>query len=150
MALQLLGVRVGLGTQLGLTVLVLGALLCLGGSAAVRLAAGRLAVDAAAAATQTDWGQAMVFVFLAYGGWSDAATLSAELRDAQRRCCGRCSGAALVMGFYLLANWAYVQVLGLAGLARSEAPASELMRVVFGNGRSSPWSRACPSRRCRS
>ncbi|MFO1228258.1 APC family permease [Roseateles sp.] len=133
-ALQLLGVRVGLGTQLGLTVLVLGALLCLGGSAAVRLAAGRLAVDAAAAATQTDWGQAMVFVFLAYGGWSDAATLSAELRDAQRGVLRALLwGLALVMGFYLLANWAYVQVLGLAGLARSEAPASELMRVVFGN-----------------
>ena len=103
----------GLGTQLSLTVLVLGALLCLGGSAAVRLAAGRLAVDAAAAATQTDWGQAMVFVFLAYGGWSDAATPRPSCGTAQRACCERCSGAWPWMGFYLLANWAYVQVLGL-------------------------------------
>ena len=130
--------------------LVLGALLCLGGSAAVRLAAGRLAVDAAAAATQTDWGQTMVFVFLAYGGWSDAATLSAELRDAQRSVLRALLWGLALMGFYLLANWAYVQVLGLAGLARSEAPASELMRVVFGRRRSWPWWPACPSRRCRS
>jgi amino acid transporter len=131
--LQCLGVRVGLGTQLGLTVLVLGALLSLGTAAGMHAVAGQPALDARAATTAVDWGQAMVFVFLAYGGWSDAATLSAELRDERRGVLRALLwGLGLVMGVYLLANWAYVRVLGLAGLARSEAPAAELMRVVLG------------------
>ena len=29
-------------------------------------------------------GTALVFIFLAYGGWSDAATLAAEMRDGER------------------------------------------------------------------
>jgi len=43
-------------------------------------------------------------------------------------------GLGLVMAAYLLANWAYVRVLGLPGLARSEAPAAEAMRLAFGRG----------------
>ncbi|MEL4179402.1 APC family permease [Roseateles sp. PN1] len=133
--LNLLGVRVGLGTQLGLTTVVLGGLLLLGLGAGVQVWAGHapqtpLVVDDPA---RHNWGQAMVFVFLAYGGWSDAATLSAEMRD-QRSGIKRALwwGLLLVSGLYLLANWAYLQVLGLDGLARSEAPAAALMLAVFG------------------
>jgi basic amino acid/polyamine antiporter, APA family len=82
-----------------------------------------------------DWGTAMIFVFLAYGGWSDAATLSAEMRDAKHGIVkALLIGLALVMGLYLLANWAYLQGLGLAGLAASAAPAADLMRAAFGRG----------------
>jgi amino acid transporter len=41
-------------------------------------------------------------------------------------------GLAIVAALYLLANWAYLQGLGLDGLAQSEAPAAELMRKAFG------------------
>mgnify|MGYP003346563786 CR=1 FL=1 len=41
-------------------------------------------------------------------------------------------GLGLVMGLYLLANWAYLRVLGVAGLAASDAPAAALMRTAFG------------------
>jgi basic amino acid/polyamine antiporter, APA family len=131
--LNLLGVRVGLGTQLGLTALVLAGLLLLAFSA--QQLGDRAAATQGAATATADWGTAMVFVFLAYGGWSDAATLSAEMRD-DRRGIARALllGLGVVMALYLLANWAYVRVLGLPGLARSEAPAAELMRVVFGRG----------------
>jgi amino acid transporter len=37
-----------------------------------------------------------------------------------------------VTGLYLLANASYLRGLGLDGLARSEAPAAELMRLAFG------------------
>ncbi|MFG6432712.1 APC family permease [Roseateles sp. LYH14W] len=132
-ALNLLGVRVGLGTQLGLTALVLAGLLLLGGGAAARQLAGQPAATQGAATATADWGTAMVFVFLAYGGWSDAATLSAEMRDPRRGIVrALLLGLGVVMALYLLANWAYVSLLGLPGLARSEAPAAEAMRLAFG------------------
>jgi len=130
--LNLLGVRVGLGTQLGLTTLVIAGLLLLGLAAGVHH---QPPATQGAATADTDWGTAMVFVFLAYGGWSDAATLSAEMRDERRGIVkALLLGLGLVMGLYLLANWAYVSVLGLPGLARAEAPAAELMRIAFGRG----------------
>jgi basic amino acid/polyamine antiporter, APA family len=133
--LNLLGVRVGLGTQLGLTSLVIAGLLLLGCAAGAQQLAGRPPATQGAATTATDWGTAMVFVFLAYGGWSDAATLSAEMRDDKRGIVrALLLGLGTVMALYLLANWAYVRVLGLPGLAHSEAPAAELMRAAFGRG----------------
>ena len=131
--LNLLGVRVGLGTQLGLMGVVIAGLLLLGLGAGAQQLAGLPPATQGAATATPDWGMAMVFVFLAYGGWSDAATLSAEMRDPRRGIVrALLLGLGLVMGLYLLANWAYVRVLGLPGLARSEAPAAELMRLAFG------------------
>ncbi|WP_457418981.1 APC family permease [Roseateles sp. P5_E7] len=131
--LNLLGVRVGLGTQLGLTTLVIAGLLLLGAGAGAHQLAGQAAATQGAAASEADWGTAMVFVFLAYGGWSDAATLSAEMRDPRRGIArALLLGLGVVMVLYLLANWAYVSVLGMPGLARSEAPAAELMRLALG------------------
>lgn len=134
--LNLLGVRVGLGTQLGLTSLVLAGLMLLGAGAARVSLQGLPPATQASGAGMPDWGLAMVFVFLAYGGWSDAATLSAEMKDARRGIVrALLLGLGLVMGLYLLANWAYVRVLGLPGLAASPAPAAELMRQALG-----PWA----------
>jgi len=134
--LNLLGVRVGLGTQLGLMLVVLAGLLALGLGAGSALLAGHAPLAPLAVVTdpaRQDWGMALVFVFLAYGGWSDAATLSAEMRDPQRGIVrALLLGLGLVMGLYLLANWAYLRVLGLDGLAQSEAPAAQLMRACFG------------------
>lgn len=133
--LNLLGVQVGLGTQLGLTSLVLVGLLLLGVGAGVQEGRGLPPALPHTGAAVPDWGLAMVFVFLAYGGWSDAATLSAEMKDERRGIVrALLIGLGLVMGLYLLANWAYVRVLGLSGLAASPAPAADLMRIVFGRG----------------
>lgn len=133
-ALNLAGVRVGLGTQLGLMSVVLGGLALLGG-AGMSLGDMPPQTPLSTAGATPDWGTAMIFVFLAYGGWSDAATLSAEMRDAKHGIArALLIGLALVMGLYLLANWAYLQGLGLAGLAASEAPAADLMRAAFGRG----------------
>ncbi len=75
----------------------------------------------------------MIFVFLAFGGWSDAATLSAEVRDGRRGIFIAMLGAlSVLMAIYLALNWAFVQGLGFAGLAASNAPAVELLNRAFG------------------
>ncbi len=78
-------------------------------------------------------GLALVFVLLAYGGWSEISTLSAETRDPNR---GMVKALLMAIGaitvLYLIANWALWRGLGLAGLAASSAPAADLMRVAFG------------------
>jgi len=134
--LNLAGVRVGLGTQLGLMSVVLAGLLLVG-AAGVWLAwqgvAPATPMQPVGGVARSDWGTAMVFVFLAYGGWSDAATLSAEMRDARRGIVRALrTGLTIVALLYLLANWAYLRGLGLDGLAASPAPAADLMRVAFG------------------
>jgi amino acid transporter len=134
--LNLAGVRAGLSTQLGLMALVLAGL-ALVATAALRLAWMDLPAPFAPAArpVQVEWGTAMVFVFLAYGGWSDAATLSAEMRDARRGIVhALLAGLGLVTALYLLTNLAYLRGLGLAGLAASSAPAADLVRLAFGRG----------------
>ncbi len=135
-ALNLRHIRLGLGTQLGLMTLVIAGLLALGAAAAWLAWQGvapATPLTAPARAHDTQVGTAFVFVFLAYGGWSDAATLSAEMRDDRRGIVhALLLGLALVTGLYLLANVAYLRGLGLDGLARSEAPAAELMRLAFG------------------
>jgi amino acid transporter len=78
-------------------------------------------------------GLALVFVLLAYGGWSEISTLSAETRDPRRgmvRALLMAIGAITIL--YLIANWALWRGLGLDGLAASSAPAADLMRVAFG------------------
>jgi amino acid transporter len=78
-------------------------------------------------------GTALVFVFLAYGGWSDMATISAEMRDAKhgmKR--ALILGMSIVTVLYVLVNWAFLRGLSHAGLAASEAPAADLMLAAFG------------------
>lgn len=134
-AVNLAGLKFGIGTQLSLVGLVLA------GMAAVIVAGLWMAVRGAppvvAASGSADSafnvGSALVFVFLAYGGWSDTATLSAEMKDADhgmRR--ALVVGMSVVTALYLLANWAYVRGLGTTGLAASQAPAADLMRHAFG------------------
>jgi APA family basic amino acid/polyamine antiporter len=78
-------------------------------------------------------GLAMVFVLLTYGGWNEAAYLSAELRNPQRNM-ARALGlsVAVITISYLLVNLAYLKVLGLEGVRGSAAVGAELLRLVAG------------------
>jgi APA family basic amino acid/polyamine antiporter len=76
---------------------------------------------------------ALVFVLLTYGGWSEAAYLSAELRDRRRGVRRTLTWAVgIVTALYLLANVAYAAALGLDGVARSSAVAVDVMRAAAG------------------
>lgn len=126
------GVAHGCRTQIWLTVfeVICLLLLCLAG-----LLIAPEAAPAPAPADQTGLGLVLVFVLLTYGGWNEAAYLSAELRGARRRLMPVLVGSlAIVTLLYLLANLAYARALGLAGLAASDAPAADVLRRAWGEG----------------
>jgi amino acid transporter len=76
---------------------------------------------------------AMILVLLTYGGWNEAAYLSAEVRDTRRNMVRvLVYGTVAIALLYLLINVAYLSTLGLAGLRASEAVAADLMRLAVG------------------
>lgn len=80
-------------------------------------------------------GYGLVFVLLAFGGWTESATLSAEVRDGERGMVrALVISIGLITGLYLLTAWAMLRGLGLDGLASSTAPAADLMARAFGEG----------------
>ena len=83
----------------------------------------------------TNFGLAMVFVLLTFGGWNEVAYASAEARDEKRgisRALALGLGAVTIM--YLLANFAYLKALGLSGIANSQAAAYDVFILAFGKG----------------
>jgi basic amino acid/polyamine antiporter, APA family len=79
------------------------------------------------------FGLAMVFVLLTYGGWNESAYVSAELRDVRRNMVRSLVIALLIVtAVYLLANLAYVKVLGLEGMRSSEVVATDMLRASVG------------------
>ncbi|MEO8466199.1 MAG: amino acid permease [Gammaproteobacteria bacterium] len=133
-AVNLAGLRFGIGTQVWLMVLVVAGLLAVIAAGASVSATPQLRnAVTSGALNRVDVGTAFVFVFLAYGGWSDTATLSAEMRDTRhgiKR--ALILGMSIVTTLYVLVNWAFERGLGHVALAASVAPAADLMHVVLG------------------
>jgi len=93
----------------------------------------KLAAPAVVPASSNMLGLAMVFVLLTYGGWNEAAYLSAELRDRRRNMVRVLVASILtVTVFYFLVAWAYLYVMGFEGLQKSNAIAADVMRAAFG------------------
>lgn len=89
---------------------------------------------AVAAGPQGAFGLAMVFVLLTYGGWNDAAYLSAEIKDGKRNIVRALMyGLGIIAVLYILVGFAYIHGLGMAGLSKAQAPAAELMSRAFGD-----------------
>jgi amino acid transporter len=81
----------------------------------------------------TSPGLALVFVMLTFGGWSEAAYLSADVRTPTRFVKALLLGVALVTILYLLLNWACLSVLGLQAMAESQAVLADLGEAVGGS-----------------
>lgn len=140
------GIHAGATTQswltlaevLGLVLVVVAGLWLLMRGAGVDLSASSAAASAGAAAaaggpTWSAFGLAMVFVLLTFGGWNEAAYLSAELKDSRRNMLRALIGSiAIISALYLLVNWAYLYGLGIDGMAKSQAVAADLLGVAFG------------------
>ena len=85
------------------------------------------------ALNQVALGGVLLPVLFSYGGWAYANNIAGEIREPQRNLPrALIFGMLLVAACYLLANVAYLAVLGHAGLAASKAPAADLMRHAFG------------------
>ena len=78
-------------------------------------------------------GLAMVFVLLTFGGWNEAAYLSAELRSGHKKMVKALVLSLVVITVaYVLVNLAFLRGLGLEGMANSTAVAGDLMEIAFG------------------
>ena len=78
-------------------------------------------------------GLAMVFILLTYGGWNECAYISADLKDVRRDMVRiLLIGTAVVTALYVAINCAYLAVLGLEGLRKSDAVAADVMRAGLG------------------
>jgi APA family basic amino acid/polyamine antiporter len=78
-------------------------------------------------------GIALVPILFAYGGWQQSNFVAEEMVDAERVLPrALLLGTAAVILVYLLANLAYVRVLGVGGLAASTAPAADVMGAALG------------------
>jgi amino acid transporter len=103
------------------------------------MATGAPPQPAAGAAAATSSGPpfsqlAMIFVLLAYGGWNEAAYLTAELQDRRRNIVrALIIGLLVVTVIYVLLNLSYLKILGLDGMKASKALAADVMKLSFGN-----------------
>lgn len=130
--LNIMGIRQSAGFQKTMFVLTLMGLAAL-------CAAGLSAVPAPQALTSGPVpslgaiGTAMILVLLTYGGWNEAAYISAEVRNG-----GRNMARALLLSIgivtfcYVAINAIYLHVLGADGVAQSQAVAGDVMRAVLG------------------
>lgn len=81
----------------------------------------------------TTIGAAMVPVLFAYGGWQTSTFVAGEIREPQKNL-----PRALIIGvigvviLYLAVNFVYLSALGATGLAKTTTPASDVMRLAFG------------------
>jgi basic amino acid/polyamine antiporter, APA family len=135
-ALNMTGLRQGYGAQYTLTALeVLGlAAVCAAGLLMAEPTSGF-----AGPTPQTTGGGgaglalAFIFVLLTFGGWSEAAYLSAEFSDSRRGIVRTLAwGLGIITLLYLLANAAYLRILGLDGIAGSTAVAADVMSRTVG------------------
>jgi basic amino acid/polyamine antiporter, APA family len=100
---------------------------------AARMIPAAPAVATGAGAALAAMGAALVPILFTYGGWQQTNFIAEEI-VAPERTLPRAlvAGVLIVVAVYLLANIAYLRVLGLEGLARSSAPAADTMRALLG------------------
>jgi basic amino acid/polyamine antiporter, APA family len=131
--LQLRGTTLSGLTQLGLTLLTVAGVLLV--AAAAFLIEQAPAAASAPAPSGGAAGLALVFILLTYGGWSETAYLSGELRDVRRNLPRvLVIGTLVVTALYAVANLALIGALGLAGLRQAETVISGPIAAALGPG----------------
>jgi len=136
-AVNYVGIRAGKATQDVFTVLEVGGLVLIVVAGLFLAPEVPAVAPAAAAEAMKPWhagaGLAMIFVLFTYGGWNDAAYISAEVRERERNMARALFlSIGLVMLLYVLVNLAYLKGLGYAGMAKSDAVAADLLGRVWG------------------
>lgn len=75
---------------------------------------------------------ALVPALFAFGGWQHALWISGEVKEPRRTLPRAIVGGVLIVIFiYLLANWAYLHLLGYEGVVASKALAADAVGSVY-------------------
>ena len=131
---NIVGIRAGKRTQNWLTVCEVGGLV-------IVVIAGLFLAPATApaqtAVADRPWyagvGLSMIFVLLTYGGWNEAAYVSAEVKDRNRNIIrSLLLSLGVVTVLYVLVNIAYLRGLGMAAMSKSDVVAADLLARVWG------------------
>ena len=137
-AVNCLGVRAGSGVQSAMTLTAVAAIAVLVGCSFVPGGSSQISFkplldQPLSASLVLAFGAAMTPVLFAYGGWQTTSFLAAEVRDPERTLPrGLILGVLGVITVYTCVNFAYVRVLGPAGLASTNTPASSVMAALLG------------------
>jgi APA family basic amino acid/polyamine antiporter len=133
-AINLAGLRESSRMQNVLTLLEIGGVLAVA-AAGLILGAGAEPVAAAApAASGGAFGLAMVFVLLTYGGWNDAAYVSAEVKGGPGAIIRTLLvSIAIITAVYLLFVFGITQALGFEGLTQSKAVGVDVVERLLGS-----------------
>jgi amino acid transporter len=134
-AINLFGLRESARTQNILTVLEVSGLLLVAVAGLVATAPAAPAAPAAAASGTVPpmFGLAMVFVLLTYGGWNEAAYISAEVKGGPRSIVRALVLSILVItAIYVAFVLAVLNGLGPEGLKSSKAVGADVMQAAFG------------------
>ena len=126
-----LGVRAGSAAQSLLMVLKICALAALIGAGL--LSSGTVPSSSGAPASVAGFGAALIPVLFAYGGWQTACFVAGEMKDPRRDLPrALLLGVAAVIALYTAVAFVCLRTLGADGLARSSAPALEVMTRTLG------------------
>lgn len=130
--INIIGVREGKWVQNLLTaVKVIGLLLIVGGGLFFSSLASTFTQQPHP--TSLSFGLAMIFVLLTYGGWNEAAYISAEVKGVKKGMVRSLLwGIILITSIYVLINWVYIHVLGIASVGKSDAVAFDVMARIAG------------------
>ena len=139
--LNIRNVHTGMRTQALFTAIQVICLLLIIGSAIYLSLTGTGSPETAPSSTapasslnMSGFGLAMVFVLLTFGGWNEAAYISAELENGRKNMVRALmlSITAITL-LYLLVTWSYWTSLSLPGMAASKTIAADTMQLVWGD-----------------
>ncbi len=91
-------------------------------------------------------GVALVFVLWTYGGWTEAAYVAEEVRDATRNVPKAIiGGVLLITTLYVLVNWSYLLVIPITQMPSTPLVASRVMQSSLGGAGAlfMSWMIAC-------
>lgn len=133
---NIIGLRESSHTQNVLTLLEVGGLLLVAVAGLLAPAPAATAAPAAASGgVPAMFGLAMVFVLLTYGGWNEAAYISAEVKGGPRAIVRALVLSLVVITVvYVVFVLCVLHGLGFAGMAKSNAVGADVMQAAFGSG----------------
>jgi APA family basic amino acid/polyamine antiporter len=130
---NLVGLKTSARLQNALTVLEIAGVLLVAAAGMWIRGSLELPEETVGASSAGAFGLAMVFVLLTYGGWNEAAYVSAELRGGSRSILRALTGAIAIIAFvYIALVLAAVWGMGFEAFAASSAFGVDLMTKAFG------------------